>query len=165
MAALLNGVIAEGKPVLLSGRFSDKAERTFLEAMPPRAGFHVAEAAGGPVRDDAGGGAPQAPPAIVAAQVFVPYAAGMPAHDHVVEMGTWVREGWRRRGIGRSLWEHTLAAARSRGFTKVLTDIRADNVESLAFHLALGFRVVGAAHGQAVIDGRTYDVVFVERFL
>ena len=160
MAALINGVIAEGRPILLTGHLSERAERRFLQGMPARGGFHVAEAAG-----EAGGGAPQAEPAIVAAQVFVPFAAGMPAHDHVAEMGTWVRADWRRRGLGRSLWEHTLAVACSRGFAKVYTDIRADNVESLAYHLALGFTVVGTARGQAVMGGRAYDVVLVERFL
>jgi L-amino acid N-acyltransferase YncA len=166
MAALLNGVIAEGKPVLLTGPFSVEAERAFLEGMPARAAFHVVEA---PEASDAGThavndhGDRHASPVVVAAQVFVPYAEGMPAHDHVAEMGTWVREGWRRQGLGRSLWERTLAAARSRGFGKILTDIRADNLESLAYHLALGFTVAGTAHGLAVMGGRPYDVVFVER--
>ena len=172
MAALLNGVIAEGRPVLLMGHYTDEAERAFLEGLPARGGFHVAEVsaegsahptkAGG---GDGRGGERRAPPAIVAAQVLVPYAAGMPAHQHVAEMGTWVRADWRRRGLGRALWEHTLAAARPRGFTKVFTDIRADNVESLAYHLALGFTVAGTARGQAVMGGRAYDVVMVERFL
>jgi L-amino acid N-acyltransferase YncA len=156
MAALLNGVIAEGSPVLLTGGFTDEAERAFLEEMPARGGFHVAEA---------GGGDGHAAPVIVAAQVFVPYAPGMPAHDHVAEMGTWVCAGWRRRGVAGSLWEHTLAALRSRRFSKVFTDIRADNLDSLAYHLAIGFTVAGTARGQAVMDGRTYDVVMVERFL
>jgi len=40
-------------------------------------------------------------PAIVAAQVFAPYAADMPAHDHVAVMGTWAMPAWRRHGLGR----------------------------------------------------------------
>jgi L-amino acid N-acyltransferase YncA len=162
MAGLINAVIAEGAPVLLTGSFSDEDERAFLAALPVRAGFHVAEAAdGGRDGEERSGAAGE----LVAAQVFVPYAAGMPAHAHVAEMGTWVDAAWRRHGLGRALWARTSALARERGFTKVFTDIRADNVDSLAFHVALGFTVVGVARGQAVVGGRAYDVVFVERGL
>jgi len=173
VARLINGVIAEGAPVLLTGSFSDAEERAFLAGLAPRGGFHVVEAAGvvagsepdavaapGAVGIVAPGAA-----GIVAAQVFAPYAAGVPAHAHVAEMGTWVDAGWRRHGLGRLLWERTRALARERGFTKIFTDIRADNAASLAFHLALGFSIVGTAHRQAVIDGQAYDVVFIERGL
>jgi L-amino acid N-acyltransferase YncA len=162
IARLINAVIAEETPVLLTGAFADDEERAFLAALAPRGGFHVAEAA----TDPAATRPRAAPPReIVAAQVFAPYAADMPAHAHVVEMGTWVDAAWRRRGLGRSLWEQTAALARERGFTKVFTDVRADNLESLAFHLAIGFSIVGTARGQAVIDGRVHDVVLIERGL
>jgi L-amino acid N-acyltransferase YncA len=159
VARLLNAVIAEGAPVLLTGPFSDEEERAYLAALLARGGFHVAEAQGGEPP------AAAATPTIVAVQGFVPYAAGMPAHDHVAEMGTWVASAWRRHGLGRALSERTFVLARERGFTKVLTDVRADNVDSLAFHLALGFSVVGTARDQAVMGGRAYDVVFIERGL
>ncbi len=151
VAALINAVIAEGAPVLLTGSFTDEAERAFLEGLGPRGGLHVAEV----------------PPAgtIVAAQVFAPYAAGMGAHDHVAVMGTWVRADWRRRGLGRALAERSFAAARASGFTRVFTDLRADNLDSLAYHLALGFSVAGCGRGLAVIGGRAHDVLFIEREL
>jgi len=154
VARLINAVIAEGAPVLLTGPFSDEEERDFLEAIPARGGFHVAEA-----RE------PVDPLRIVAAQVFVPYADDMPAHDHVAVVGTWVAAPWRRHGLGRALSERTFALARERRFTKVFTDVRADNTDSLAFHLAMGFTVAGTARGQAVMRGRAYDVVFIERLL
>jgi L-amino acid N-acyltransferase YncA len=150
IARLINAVIAEGAPVLLTGAFGDEQERAFLAALGSRGGYHVAEAPGGE---------------IVAAQVFAPYAAEMPAHDHVAVMGTWVATAWRRRGLGRALCECTFAAARERGFAKLFTDVRADNLESLAFHLAQGFSVAGASRRQAIIGGCAYDVVFIERGL
>jgi len=153
VARLINAVIAEGAPVLLTGPFSDEEERAFLATLPPRGGFHVAEAT------------TDGPPQVVAAQVFAPYAVEMPAHDHVAAMGTWVASARRRHGLGRALSERTFALARSHGFTKVFTDVRADNFDSLAFHLALGFTVAGTARGQAVMGGRAYDVVFIERRL
>lgn len=171
VARLLNAVIAEGAPVLLTGPFSDDEERAFLAALPARGGFHVAEeprgaeAQGGPEPQSGAPPAVGAAPAIVAAQVFAPYAGEMPAHDHVTVMGTWVMSAWRRHGLGRALSERTFALARGRGFTKVFTDVRADNLDSLAFHLALGFSVAGTAHGQAIMGGRAYDVVFIEKGL
>jgi L-amino acid N-acyltransferase YncA len=164
MARLINAVIAEGAPVLLTGAFTEEQERVYLAELPARAGFHVAEAPGGRSAAGAEGGA-HAAPAIVAAQVFAPFAAGMPAHSHVAEMGTWVDAAWRRHGLGRALWERTSALARERHFTKVFTDVRADNLDSLAFHLSLGFSVAGTARGQALIGGRAFDVVFIERGL
>jgi L-amino acid N-acyltransferase YncA len=172
VARLINAVVAEGALVLLTGSFSDEEERAFLEDLAPRGGFHIAAAldaddAPAMVAAPANVGSPSivAAPPIVAAQVFAPYAASMPAHDHVAVMGTWVAARWRRRGLGRALWERTSAAARERGFTRVFTDLRADNVDSLAYHLALGFSVAGVARAQAVIGGHAYDVVFIERGL
>ncbi len=165
VARLINGVIAEGAPVLLTGSFSDAEERAFLAGLAPRGGFHVVEAAGVVAGSEPDVVAAPGAAGIVAAQVFAPYAAGVPAHAHVAEMGTWVDAGWRRHGLGRLLWERTRALARERGFTKIFTDIRADNAASLAFHLALGFSIVGTAHRQAVIGGQAYDVVFIERGL
>ena len=219
VGALINAVIAEGAPVLLTGAFTDEQERAFLERLAPRGGLHVAEVwsadrvvregdepaageaaggasaagegAGGAARDEdafaagdvdalaasdddetragddarAAGDDARAAGAIVAAQVFAPYAAAMPAHDHVAVMGTWVRPEWRRRGLGRALSERSFAAARASGFTRVFTDLRADNLDSLAFHLALGFGVAGYARGHAVIGGRAHDVLFIEREL
>jgi L-amino acid N-acyltransferase YncA len=154
VARLINAVIAEGAPVLLTGSFSDAQERAFLQGLAPRGGFHVGEARRA-----------EGAPALVAAQVFAPYAEAMAAHDHVAVMGTWVAAAWRRRGVGRALWERTATLARERGFTRLFTDVRADNLDSLAYHLALGFSVAGVARAQAVIDGRAYDVIFIERGL
>ena len=78
-------------------------------------------------------------------------------------MGTWVSESHRRRG-SRPLAEASFAAAREHGFAKVFTDIRADNL-AVAFHLAMGFTVVGTASRLARLGGRYVDVVFVERDL
>jgi ribosomal protein S18 acetylase RimI-like enzyme len=84
---------------------------------------------------------------------------------YIAGSGTHEREAFRRRGVATRLAQASFARARARGFEKVFTDIRADKVESLAFHLALGFTVVGTARRQARLGGLCVDVVFVERFL
>ncbi len=147
---MLNAIIEEGRHSLLDTPFSVADERAFIEALPARAFLHVAEAGG----------------AIVGVQTVEPWSS-FASHecDHVATMGTWVGKAWRRRGVGRLLAQASFAAARSLGYEKVFTDLRSDNPGSLAFHLGLGFTVVGAARRQARVAGRDVDVVFIERFL
>ena len=45
----------------------------------------------------------------------------------------------RRKGVGRGLVEHAVAALREAGCGKVNLQIRADNAEVAAFYAALGF--------------------------
>lgn len=51
------------------------------------------------------------------------------------------------------------------GYEKIFTDLRADNLDSLGYHLALGVTIVGAARRHARVAGRDIDVIFIERFL
>jgi L-amino acid N-acyltransferase YncA len=150
-ARVLNEAIADGRYSLLDTPFSVAAEREYIATFPARGIFNVAEL------DGAG---------IIAAQSLEPFSQYTThEHDHVLSMGTWVSEPFRRRGIAGRLAEVSFATARERGFEKVLTDIRADNLPSLAFHMAYGFTVVGTARRQARVGDRYVDVVFVERFL
>lgn len=150
VVAVLNAVIEGGSHSLLDTPFSVDEERAFIESLTARAFLHVAE-------DDG---------EIAGFQTVESWSA-FTTHecDHVATMGTWVEEGRRRNGIGRRLAAASFAAARELGYEKVFTDVRADNAVSLAFHLSLGFTVVGAARRQARHAGRDIDVVFIERFL
>jgi len=56
-------------------------------------------------------------------------------------------------------------AAGVMGYAKIFTELCADNLDSLAYHLALGFTIVGAARGHARVAGRDIDVIFIECFL
>lgn len=151
VAAVLNEIIATGRHSLLDVPVAVAEERVFIEALAPRGFMHVAEAEDG---------------VIVGVQTVAPWDT-FDTHEteHVATMGTWVREGHRRRGVGRALAEASFALARRRGFLKVLTDLRADNPGSLSYHLGMGFAVVGAARRHARVGERLVDVVFVERFL
>jgi L-amino acid N-acyltransferase YncA len=150
VAAVLNAVIEGGRHSLLDTPFSVADERAFIAGLSARAFIHVAEAGA----------------VIVGFQTVEPWNAFVTHEfDHVATMGTWVDAAWRRRGVGRRLAGQSFAAARRLGYTKVFTDVRADNVDSLAFHLSLGFTIVGTARGQARLRGRDIDVVFIERVL
>ena len=149
VAHILNQVITDGRHSLLDTPFSDEEERAYIQNLAPRGFIHVAESPAGE---------------IAALQTIEPYAGfATGAFEHVATMGTWVREAHRRRGLGRRLCAAGFALARRQGFTKVFTDIRADNLESVAFHRALGFNIVGTAPRLARLGGSYVDVVFVER--
>lgn len=150
VAAVLNAVIREGRHSMLDTPFSVDDERAFIAGLPARAFVHVAVADG----------------AIVGAQTVEPWNAyATHEFDHVATMGTWVAEGWRRRGVGSRLAAASFVAARELGYDKVFTDVLAHNAASLAFHLRLGFAVVGAARRHARLADGDADVVFIERFL
>jgi len=151
VAAVLNQVIAGGRHSLLDTPFSIAEERAYIEGLPERSFLHVAEAA------DSG---------VVGFQTVIPWNTFVTREfDHVATMGTYVDEAWRRRGVGAALARASFAAALDLGYEKVFTDLRADNPDSLVYHLALGFSVVGAARRHARVGGRDVDVLFVERFL
>jgi L-amino acid N-acyltransferase YncA len=151
VAHVLNEAIVGEAATLLDTLFRDVDERAYIEALPVGAFIDVAELEGD---------------RIIRFQSVEPWASFVTsAFDHVATMGTFVAEGRRRRGVGARLAEVSFAAARELGYEKILTDIRADNLGSLAFHLSLGFTVVGTARRQARVGERELDVVFVERFL
>ncbi len=150
VAAVLNAIIVSGRHSLLDTPFSVADERAYIEDLPARGFLHVAEA----------------PAGIVGFQTVIPWNTFVTREfDHVATMGTYVDEACRRRGVGGMLARASFAAALDLGYDKVFTDLRADNLDSLAYHLALGFTVVGAARRHARVGGRDVDVLFIERFL
>lgn len=151
VAAVLNGAILGGSPTLLDTPFSVEDERAYIESLPARSFIHIAET------PDAG---------VVGFQTVIPWSDfATTAHDHVATMGTYVDAAHRRRGVGAALARASFAAALALGYEKIFTDLRADNQASLAYHLSIGFAVVGAARRQARTAGGDVDVLFIERFL
>lgn len=147
LSTILNDIIREGRHSVLDRTFSPSEERAFIEGFPAEGVFLVAE------RDGEG---------VVGFQALEPFLSSSCAFRHVATMGTWVKASQRGLGIGRQLTERSLPRAVANGFTKVFTDVRADNEASLAFHAALGFREVGRAVDQARYGGMSVDIVYIE---
>ena len=148
---ILNPIIEAGAYSVLLTPFTAEAEREFIENFPPRGIFHVAEV--WPAQR------------IVGFQTIEPFAAYTCAFDHVAIMGTFVDLAARYQGIGARLAQATFEAARRKGYEKIFTYVRADNLASLAFHLKLGFRIVGTAQRQARLGDRYVDEIIIEKFL
>jgi L-amino acid N-acyltransferase YncA len=150
VSRVLNAAIEDGRFTILDQPFSVAEEAAYIAALGVRGFIHVAETAGGEV---------------VGAQTIAPLDDGIRSLAHVATMGTWVAPEWRRRGVGRALFAAGAAAARGLGYAKILTDVRADNAASLAFHESLGFTVVGRARRHVRLGGRDIDALYIEREL
>lgn len=151
IVAVFNPIIAAGLYTAFDTPFTVAAERGYIEALPERAIFLVAERAVDRV--------------LVGFQSMEPFATYTQAFAHVGVLGTYVDLNCRRQGIASRLFQATFVAARAKAYEKLLTYIRADNQPALATYLRHGFRVVGTARRQAKVRGQYVDESIVERFL
>ena len=148
---ILNPIIETSIYTAFDTLLTVDAEREYILNFPQRGVFHVA------VRF------PEQ--TVVGFQTMEPFATFTNAFDHVGIIGTYVDLLYRRQGIGKSLFEATFETARTKGYEKILTYVRADNAPALASYLWHGFRIVGTAQRQAKIKGTYIDEIIIERFL
>jgi L-amino acid N-acyltransferase YncA/8-oxo-dGTP pyrophosphatase MutT (NUDIX family) len=151
IVAILDPIIATGAYTAFDTPFTVEAERSYIENLPERAIFLVATVG--------------ADERIVGFQSMEPFATYTHAFDHVGVPGTFVDLAYRRQGIATRLFAATFAAARSKGYEKLFTYVRADNPAALAVYLSHGFRIVGTATAQVKIRGRYIDEIVIERML
>jgi L-amino acid N-acyltransferase YncA len=84
-------------------------------------------------------------------------------YSGVVETSVYVGDGFRGRGVGRTLLQHQVSAADTdEGIWTLQTSIFPENVPSIAIHRAAGFRIVGVRERIAVLDGHWRDTVLLE---
>ena len=148
---VLNPIIDARTFTVMDTRLTLGEEQRFLDEYPERGIFHVA------VRE--------ADQVLVGFQSLEPFAQYTRACDHVGVMGTFVDLRLRRQGIGRRLFDTTLPRARTGGYEKIFTFVRADNPGALATYLDQGFSVVGTAPRHTKIDGRYIDETIIEKLL
>jgi L-amino acid N-acyltransferase YncA len=70
-----------------------------------------------------------------------------PAYRWVTEVTIYIRDGFRGKGVGRSLYAELFARLRSQGYFKAYAGIVIPNPPSQAFHESLGFRRVALYRG------------------
>ncbi|MDZ7950846.1 GNAT family N-acetyltransferase [Nostoc sp. DedQUE09] len=149
--SILNPIIEAGVYTAFDTPFTVEAEREYILNFPVRGVFHVAIC-----------GHEQK---IVGFQSMEPFATYTHAFDHVGVLGTYVALSHRRQKVATSLFNATFEVARQRGYEKLFTFIRADNMGALATYLDQGFYIIGTAKRQAKINRTYIDEIIIERFL
>ena len=80
------------------------------------------------------------------------------AYRWAVDVSAYVREGYRRLGVGRSLYRSLFALLRLQGFYRALAGITLPNPGSVGLHRAMGFQPLGTYHSIGYKCGRWHDV-------
>lgn len=86
-------------------------------------------------------------------------------YDGIAEFSIYLDRAARGHGVGRQLLEALVAAARDRGYWKLVSRIFPFNAASRALCRASGFREVGVYEKHGCLDGQWMDVVIVERLI
>ncbi len=151
IVGILNPIIEAGVFTAFDTPFTVDTEREYILNFPRRGVFHVA--------------VNQKNKKIVGFQSMEPFATYTHAFDHVGVLGTYVDLLHRRQGIATCLFKSTFEVARHKGYEKISTFIRADNLAALATYLNNGFYIVGTARKQAKFNGKYVDEIIIERLL
>jgi L-amino acid N-acyltransferase YncA len=148
---ILNPIIEAGVYTALDTPLTVQAQSEFIRDFPVRGVFLVAVTETGS--------------RVVGLQSLEPFANYTHAFDHVGVLGTYVDLQFRRQGISTQLFQTTFATAIQKGYEKIFTFVRADNVAGLQAYLTQGFATIGTAARHARISGRYVDEILIEKFL
>jgi ribosomal protein S18 acetylase RimI-like enzyme len=150
IVAALDVVVAERIHSAIDRVWTVADERCYLEALSPREAIHVAV-------DDVAG--------VVGLQILDRWSSVLASMAHVGQVGTFLLPEWRGRGVGRQLWNVTLAFARDARYQKLVICVRGSNFNAQAFYRQLGFQDCGRLARQVMIDGAEDDEVLMELFV
>lgn len=81
------------------------------------------------------------------------------------EVSAYVADAAQGRGVARLLYERLLERLAELGYCNALAGIAMPNDTSVAFHLAMGFTLVGVYHHVGFKHGAWRDVAWYERIL
>jgi L-amino acid N-acyltransferase YncA len=84
------------------------------------------------------------------------------AYRWAVDTAVYVADGYRGRGVGRSLYTALFGVLRLQGYFKACAGIAMPNQASVALHEAMGFTLVGVYRGIGYKMGSWHDVSWYE---
>lgn len=90
---------------------------------------------------------------------------GWPAYKYTVEHSVYVHKDHRGRGLGRTVMQALIAAARENDLHALIGGIDATNAGSIALHERLGFTHVGTLPQVGFKFGRWLDLAFYQLLL
>lgn len=146
---ILNPIIETRKYSVMLEPLTVESHQAYIQTFPEHGVYHVALA------DEQ----------VVGLQTVEPVAHYTTAFDHVGEMGTFVALDLRGRGIAKTLFAATFARAKTKGYEKLIAQVRSDNPVALKTYQAQGFTIIGTAKRHAKIGEHYIDEIFIEKFL
>jgi len=96
---------------------------------------------------------------------IVKYYSERPGYSLACETSVFVRRSLTGRGIGSSIQEGLLQAARNAGFHHVLVRIWTQNEHSISMHEKFGFTIVGVQNEIGRVEGKWIDVTVMQCLL
>ena len=150
MVLLLQEIARELVYTAITEPWSAADQERHISELSPRETIHIAE------------DQQKHPIGYQALELWAPSIASM---AHVGQVGTFIKAGWRRRGVGRMLFRHTRAFAVAHGYGKLVIQVRASNSAAQAFYQGLGFYECGRLARQVRIGPVEEDEILMELFL
>ena len=87
------------------------------------------------------------------------------AYRWSVDTSVYIDDGYRRRGVGRGLYESLFAILAAQGYFNAYAGIALPNQASVALHESMGFEQIGVYRGVGYKLGRWCDVGWWQRSL
>jgi uncharacterized protein GlcG (DUF336 family) len=140
IVAVLEVIAAERIHSAIDRAWPVEGQRRYMASLSPREAIHVAV-------DDGHD--------IIGLQTLDLWSPSITTMAHVGQLGTLLLPGWRGRGLGRQLWNATLAFAHTAGYRKFLIQVRASNTAAQAFYRRLGFVECGRLIQDAMAANQT----------
>ena len=84
---------------------------------------------------------------------------------HSIYLVIGVAEAFRRRGIGRQLFEAMEAWAKERSIRRIELTVIADNTAALSLYQKMGFEIEGTKRDSLLIDGQYRDEFYLSKLL
>lgn len=84
------------------------------------------------------------------------------AYAWTCELGLYLADGARGRGLGTALYRALIAEVARRGFRSAIAGIALPNDASVALHARLGFAPIGVVREAGFKHGRWHDVAFYQ---
>jgi len=81
----------------------------------------------------------------------------------VAEVSIYVGNGFRGKGVGKSLFKTLIESSEAEGIWTLESSIFEENVPSIRLHTSLGFRKVGFRERIAKFQGKWINTVIMER--
>ncbi len=140
---IMADIAAERVHSAITTAWTEAEQRAYIERLSGREAIHVA------VEDE-----------IIGLQTLE--KGPFESMAHLAQIGTFLTPAARGRGIGKQIFQRTLAFAVANGYSKLCIQVRGSNVHAQAFYKSLGFAECGCLKAHVLIDGIFDDELLME---